>query len=154
MPAKRQPGSNLGRATVDWNQAFLFYAGLPGERRSYQAVADEYTVSVRTVERHGCAGRWKEQARDLDRAAAQQAAERLRDERAAKLVNTDKLIDATEVTYAHQLRSGTGKATPADLARLHKLRTSLWELADTQSTEDTVRERPPDHIDPADRQLQ
>src|SRR4051794_25837128 len=101
MPAKRQPGSNLSRAVIDWHQPFLSYAGLASERRSYQAAADEYTVSVRTVERHGRAGRWKERARELDRAAAHLAAERLRDERAEKLVNPDKLIDATEVTYAH-----------------------------------------------------
>ena len=42
-------GSDLGRPAIDWEQAFAFYASLPAERRSYQAVADKFGVSVRTV---------------------------------------------------------------------------------------------------------
>ena len=55
---KRRPGSDLGRATVDWEAAFAFYAALADECRCYQAVADEFDVSLRTVENHGRADRW------------------------------------------------------------------------------------------------
>src|SRR5580765_6338196 len=126
MPAERKPGSDRGRPAIDWQAAYLFYCGLPAERRSYQAVGDEYQVSVRTVERHGRSEHWKRQARQLDQDAAAAAAERLRDQRAEKLVDTEKLIDASYVTYATQLRDGKVRVSPADLPRLHKLRTELW----------------------------
>ena len=49
-----------GRAAIDWQQAFLFYAGLPPQQRTYQAVADQFGVSVRTVERHGMNEHWQD----------------------------------------------------------------------------------------------
>jgi hypothetical protein len=69
MAAERKRGSDRGRAALDWNQAFLFYAGLPPEQRSYAAVAAEFGVSARTVERHGRKERWRERAHELDREA-------------------------------------------------------------------------------------
>ncbi|HEV2590450.1 MAG TPA: hypothetical protein VGU02_01030, partial [Gaiellaceae bacterium] len=60
MAAERRPGSNSGRATIDWQQAFLFYVSLPPEQRDYQTVADEFGVSRRTVERHGRTDRWQQ----------------------------------------------------------------------------------------------
>ena len=53
MAANRKPGSNRGRAAVDWQRAFQFYAAVPPAERDYRRVAEEYRVSVRTVERHG-----------------------------------------------------------------------------------------------------
>src|SRR3954452_24947939 len=126
MAAERQPGSNLGRAAIDWERAFLFYATLPSETRDYRKVAAEFGVSPRTVERHGRSGRWKQRARELDAAASAAAAERIRDQRADKLVDVEKLIDASYVTYATQLRDGKVRVSPADLPRLHKLRTEVW----------------------------
>lgn len=51
--ASRRPGSERGRPAIDWLAAFVFFASLPAESRSYAAVADRFGVSRRTVETHG-----------------------------------------------------------------------------------------------------
>jgi hypothetical protein len=135
MGGERKPGSNLGRPLVDWEPAFLFYAAQPPERRSYRVVADEFGASVRTVERHGRDERWQERARQLDREAAAAAAERLRETRTAKLEDYARLCEATEISYATQLSEGKVPIRPADLARLFKLRSELWEASETASAE-------------------
>src|SRR5690349_8639636 len=109
MTGKRQPGSNLGRAATDWDAAFLSYAALPPPERSYQAVAGLHGVSVRTVERHGRERDWKARAAALDREAQSQAAERLATERAAKIGDVEKLVDASLVYYAGLIRDGRVK---------------------------------------------
>jgi hypothetical protein len=151
--AERKPGSDHGRPLIDWQQAFLFYAGLRPDQRGYQLVADEFGVSVRTVERHGRLEHWKERARELDRCAAAAAAARLRDQRTEKLLDVEKLIDASYLTYANQLREGKVRISPADLPRLHKLRTELWTEAD-QPAADTAEPETALPIDPAEHKLQ
>jgi hypothetical protein len=148
MAAERNSGSDRGRPVIDWAAASAYYAGLPGDRRSYQAVADEFGVSVRTVERHGRNDGWKQRARELDRQAAERVGEQIRDKRVEELLDTLKLIEASVVTFATQLRNGTVKVTPADLARLHKLRTEIWELTDVQQDE---HEEPPARLEPTDQ---
>jgi hypothetical protein len=120
------------RHEVDWHQAFLYFASLPTGVRTYQAVADQYGVSVRTVERHGRNDDWHRQARQLDREAAQVAAERLRDKRADDLVDTEKLIDGSYVRYANQLVAGDVRVTPGDIVKLHGLRQQIWEMKETE----------------------
>jgi len=152
MPSKRKPGSESGKPAIDWGQAFLYYAGLSPQQRSYQAVADNFNVSVRTVERHGRNEQWKQQANDLDQAAIDAYAERVRDIRVEKLADVERLIDATHVSYANQLREGKVPVRPADLPRLHALRTELWNESDDHN--DSTQTRPPaDPFDPSERKL-
>src|SRR2546425_8335358 len=99
MSAERKRGSNLGRPAIDWQQAFLYYAALPSDTRSYQAVAAEFGVSPRTVERHGRSERWKQRAGEVDRTAAAAAAARLAEARADRIADVEKLIDASFVSY-------------------------------------------------------
>src|SRR4051812_39222517 len=106
MAVERKPGSNLGRPAIDWQQAFHHYACLPPDRRSYAAVAARFEVSVRTVERHGLRECWKQRAYQIDAEAAAAAAAKLTVDRTRKLVDLEKLIDASEVLYAQNLRSG------------------------------------------------
>src|SRR5947207_11453710 len=127
MAAERQPGSNRGRPALDWNQAFLYYAGLPPDQRDYAAVAAEFAVSPRTVERHGRSERWRERARELDREASRTAAARLVEERAATLTDFERLVEASLLGYAQKLREGTVRLSAADLPRLHKLLRELWQ---------------------------
>jgi hypothetical protein len=127
MAAERKPGSDRGRPALDWEQAFLFYAALPPERRDYAAVADEFGVSPRTVERHGRSERWRERARELDREASRTAAARLVEERAARLNDLERLVEASFVGIAQKLREGTLRLSAADLPRLHKLLRELWQ---------------------------
>jgi hypothetical protein len=126
--AERQPGSDRGRAVIDWEEAFAFYVGLPAQRRTYAAVAVEFEVSVRTVERHGQTGRWAERLRDIDAVAARETDARLGQERAEQVEKLRKLIDATFIAYADNLRRGTVRTGPGDLDRLYK----LWRQLDQE----------------------
>lgn len=127
MPPEPKPGSNRGRPSIDWQQAFQSYASLPPDRRDYRQVAERYGVSVRTVERHGRSERWRQRARDIDLEGAARAAAELAKERATKLADVDTLIDAVFIALAQQLRDGRLRLTAADLPRLHKLRRELWD---------------------------
>lgn len=153
MASERKPGSDRGRAVIDWAAAFVFYASLPPEQRSYQAVADRFAVSVRTVERHGRDDSWAKRVRELDESAREHAAERVRDARAQNLVDTEALIGASLAAYGDQLLEGLVKVTPADLARLHKLRTQLWDQQDSHTAVEPVRATETDSIDPNQRKL-
>jgi hypothetical protein len=125
---ERQPGSDRGRAVIDWDQAFAFYAGLPALQRTYAAVAAEFKVSVRTVERHGQTGRWAARLREIDAAAARETDARLGHERAEQIEKLRKLIDATLIAYADNLRRGNVRTGPGDLDRLYK----LWRQLDQE----------------------
>jgi hypothetical protein len=140
MASERKPGSDRGRSSIDWQQAFQYYASLPAERRDYREVAEHFGVSVRTVERHGQKEGWRQRAYEIDREAAASAAAKLVHERAAKLADVDRLIDGSYVSYARQLREGRVRLTAADLPRLHKLRRELW---DDQASEEPVSPPPP-----------
>lgn len=124
--AERQAGSNRGRPSIDWEEAFLFYASLDDTERSYRAVANHFGVSVRTVETHGRKERWRERLARIKAEAAESAAQRVAAERAEKLAQLELLIEATFTTYAHQLRAGSVKISAADLTRMVKLREELW----------------------------
>lgn len=124
--AKRQPGSDLGRAAIDWDRAFAVYAALSPEQRSYQAIADRYGISLRTVETHGRRERWRERAEQIDREAAAEAERRIGRARADQLADVQRLIEASFIAYAQQLRNGDVRLTASDLPRLVKLLTDLW----------------------------
>lgn len=126
MAAERNPGSDRGRPVIDWEQAFVYYASLPDPDRSYHAVAQQFDVSVRTVEGHGRREHWKQRLTDVQAKAAESADIQLAQERARKIAELEMLIDASMTTFAHQLRAGTVKVVPADLVRLFKLREELW----------------------------
>lgn len=118
---KRKPGSSPGRPALDWERAFAYYASLPPERRCYRAVADEFAVSVRTVEKHGRAGRWRERVRAIQAEAAGRADEALARAWGERLADIEKLVDASFVSYAQRLRSGTARVTASDFVGLVKL---------------------------------
>jgi hypothetical protein len=155
MATERRPGSNRGRAAIDWQKAFLFYASLPAERRDYQTVADKFEVSCRTVERHGRQERWKHQAQELDRESVRAAAGRIRDNRAEKLVDTERLVDATYLRYANQLVADQVKVTPTHLATLFQLREQIWDRVDAETAGQPEQPAQPiDAIEPIERKLQ
>ena len=118
--AGRKPGSDRGRAAIDWEAAFGFYASLPAESRAYAAVASRFGISRRTVETQGRRHRWRERVREIEAAAARQAAEQLGRARADQLADFHRLIEATCVTYARQLASGQVRVRASDLSALIK----------------------------------
>lgn len=117
-------------------------------------MADAYQVSVRTVERHARTDAWRQKAREFDGSAIARAREQLCDERAEALVDTERLIGASFVTYASQLQHGEVKVTPADVARLHKLRNEIWAERDDHTDIKFGDEPQTDPIDPTERKLQ
>lgn len=121
MAAAEKHPSRRGRTAIDWERAFEFYAALPAGERRLAAVADEFDVSVRTVERHCREEGWRARLRLIrDRVAEETNASivQARREQKLKLV---KLIDATLVGYADKLRRGDVRMAPADLDRLYRL---------------------------------
>jgi hypothetical protein len=125
----RKPGSDRGRPVLDWEQAFAYYAALPPELRSYGAVAREFAVSVRTVEKHGRHGRWRERVRAIEAEAGAELDRQLGASRVKTFADVQKLIEASYLTYAQQLRNGDVKIKAADLPRLAKLQLELWQQA-------------------------
>jgi hypothetical protein len=122
----RQPGSDRGRAAIDWEAAFAYFASLPPEARSYGTVATSFGVSRRTVETHGRRGGWHERVAAIEADAARHADERLGRARADQLADFHRVIEASCVAYARQLASGQVKVTASDLVGLIKISLQLW----------------------------
>ena len=129
MAAKRERpnGSRRGRPAADWEHAFAHYASLPAPQRSYRAVADAFGVSVRTVEKHGRAERWRDRIGQIDKEAATQTNAALADERVQEVRKVVRLIEASFVAYAEKLRRGEVRMSPADLERLYRLHRQLGD---------------------------
>ena len=149
MGAERRPGSDRGRPVIDWEEAFVFYASLLPERRGYRAVAEEFGVSVRTVEKHGRLGGWKERMRLIAEHAAAETNTSLGRARAEQIEKMVKLIEASLIGYAEKLRRGEVRMAPADLDRLHRLWQQLFdELGEPMGRAEPVApplERTPEH---------
>jgi hypothetical protein len=123
--AERQPGSDRGRPLIDWEAAFVYFASLPPDRRSYAAVAAEFGVSQRTVEAHGRRDRWRERVTAITADAAEQADRELGKAFGDQLVDFRRLIEATCVAYARQLASGQVRVTASELVGLIKITLQL-----------------------------
>src|SRR5436305_1365016 len=118
MPAR----SKAGR--YDWDEGFGFYASL-GQTRSLQAVADELGAPKRSVERAARKWRWAERAREIDEQARQEADKRLIRERADRVEDTLRIIDAARLRFASDLKSGRARLTGSDFVGLMKLEALL-----------------------------
>jgi hypothetical protein len=102
---------------------------LPPAERSYQAVADEFGVSVRTVETHGRDEQWKARLHAIRAETRARTAEELIEGRVEEIHKLRRLIDASLVSYAEGLRNGKMPTSPADLERLNRLSLALIEEA-------------------------
>jgi len=116
-----EPRRREGRPAVDPEAAFAFYASLPAERRSYEAVAAEFGISARTVERYGRDGAWRQRVAAIEQQAQSELDEQLGQERARQLADVKKLIDASYVSYARQLAAGDVRFTPSGFVSVVKL---------------------------------
>jgi hypothetical protein len=135
---RRKPGSELGRPAIDWEPAFAYYAQLPPEQRSYRAVADQFGVSVRTVERHGREEHWQLRLSEIEAEVIANMNAAIVEARSEQRTNTVKLIQATLIGYAEKLRRGEIRMTPGDLEKLYRLFLQLETELDSQpSTVDT-----------------
>jgi hypothetical protein len=121
MAASRATGSDLGRPKIDWEEAFTYYASLPDPERSYQSVATQFDVSVRTVENHGRRDNWATRLQTIKATAAQEADALLSQARLEQSRKIVQLIEATLVGYAQKLRQGEIRMAPSDLEKLTRL---------------------------------
>ena len=151
---RRQPGSDRGRPAVDWEVAFAYYASLPDPDRCYQAVAENFSVSVRTVERRGRDDGWKERLRDVQAEAAAAADRELARGRAETFANIEKLIDASLTTYAQQLRAGSVRVAPSICNACSSCAKNCrdQEAAATTASRAATQEEP--DVDPEARKLE
>jgi hypothetical protein len=146
---RRPPGSDSGRPACDWEQAFVSWAALPAERRSYAAAAAEFGVSPRTS---SVTGGWSAGSSGWARSTRRRPPRPtpgLGRKKAEQIGRLRKLIEATMVSYAEKLRRGDVRISPSDLDRLHKLWRQLdGELTHTDATprsEAAAPARPVEH---------
>jgi hypothetical protein len=111
----------VGRARVDREAAFQYWASLPPDGRSYAAVATRFGISPRSIERYARDGAWRERLREIEAEAARRADEELGHRRAKQLADFHQLIEASCVTYARQLASGQVRITASDFVGLIKV---------------------------------
>jgi hypothetical protein len=114
---KPVPGRRIGthvRRYADREAAFVRWV----ELRSYAAIANEFGVKARTVERWAQDGAWKLRLRAIEAAAARQADDELGSRRAKQLVAFQRLIEDSSIAYARQLASGQVRITASDLVGL------------------------------------
>jgi hypothetical protein len=125
----RPAGSDSGRPACDWEAAFRFWASLPPQQRSYSAVAEQFGVSVRTVEGHGLRERWRERLAAIEAEAAAQADAQLARTRAQQQIAIAKLVDRSFARYGELLDEGSVYVTPADFVRIANLSMSVGAAA-------------------------
>lgn len=128
MAANESRKRGGARAAIDWEAAFAYYAALPPAERSYAAVADEFEVSVRTVETHGREEQWKARLRAIKHETRARHADALVEARIEEIENLRRLIGASLIGYAEALRQGM-RMSPADLERLNRLSRALYDEA-------------------------
>jgi hypothetical protein len=103
---------------VDREQAFQYWASLPHDNRTYAAVAQQFGVSPRTVERYARDGRWSERLQRIRDEAADRADRKLGRDLASQLADFHQLIEASCVTYARQLAGGEVRISAAEFVGL------------------------------------
>jgi hypothetical protein len=110
-----------GRARVDPEEAFQYWASLPFDARSYAAVGRRFGISPRTVERYARDGGWRARLGEIEAEAARRADQQLGRRLAKQRADFLQLIEASCVTYARQLASGRVRITASDFAGLIKV---------------------------------
>lgn len=113
-----------GRIRYDWDAAFDYYYSL-GHERSFAKVSEHLGCGPRTVERAARRRRWQERVIELDEKANAKAEDKLVRERADRVADTLRVIDAARVRFAGQLRTSAFRLTGSDFVGLMKLENLL-----------------------------
>jgi hypothetical protein len=114
LPAGRTEKS--ARRYADREAAFARWV----ELRSYAAIAAEFGVKPRSVERWAHDGAWKQRLRAIEAAAARKVDRELGNRRAKQLADFQQLIEDSSIEYARQLASGQVRITASDFVGLIK----------------------------------
>jgi hypothetical protein len=119
--ANGRPGA---RRRYDYDAAFAYYYGL-GKSRSLAAVRAEFGMAQRSLERICSKERWLERVAAFDAEAAKKAAKIMVRERALRIADTLRIIDATRTKFAGQLKVADFRLTGSDFVGLMKLEALL-----------------------------
>lgn len=113
-------GEQGRRFKIDWDQAFAYYASL-GPTRTYAEVCRRFGVTRRTVEVHAQREKWQERAAAIEAEARQQAEASIVRDRAARVADTLRIIDASRIKFASHLKESSFRLTGSDFVGLIKL---------------------------------
>jgi hypothetical protein len=105
-------------AAIDWDRAFAFFASLDQTERSYPAVAQQFSVSLTSVKKHGKAERWIERAEALDKRAVEQANRRVVKSRSERIADAIECAVEARAAYVRDLKSGEHKPSGSEVAAL------------------------------------
>ena len=130
-----------GRPAMDREEGFVYFASLPDGRRTYRAVAERFGVSVRTVERHGREGGWRERVQRHKRDAARTVDEELTGKQVDALFAYMRLIEKTTDRYDEHLDADKVKLTPSDLGRMISYHQQVGDRLETLAQSNPVGQR-------------
>ncbi len=112
------------RNHYDWEAAFQQWAGL-GHARSYQKVADLLGTKKKTVMLAAHRLGWQARLEAIESAAAAEADSRRVRDRADRIQDTIRIIDASRSKFATQLLNSSFRLTGSDFVGLIKLEALL-----------------------------
>jgi hypothetical protein len=115
-PVPLGPTETNARRYADREAAFARWV----ELRSYAAIANEFGVKPRSVERWAHDGAWKQRLRAIEAAAARKVDRELGNRRARQLADFHQLIEDSSIEYARQLASGQVRITASEFVGLIK----------------------------------
>jgi len=107
-------------SAIDWDAAFAYYAAL-GSTRTFRHVREHMGVGQRTVERAAIRLNWKARIAEHDREVAAQVDRTLVRDRSLRVADTLRIIDASRLKFAANLREQTFRLTGSDFVGLIKL---------------------------------
>ena len=135
-----------GYARTDWEAAFAFYASLDPAERSHRRVADEYGVSLHTVKDRSRRHRWTERLADIEEQARRRTNEQLVRDRADRISDTIRIIDAARIRFAQQLTQPGYEIKGHELAALLKMEALLEGEATDRVSDADVEEKLSDYL--------
>jgi hypothetical protein len=119
-PRARTTFPPSGRGRIDWDAAYVYYAGL-GAARSFGKVARKFGVSDVAVGKHAAKHGWESRAGKIDAKTRQEVEARVVRDRAARLADTINLVDEARLEVLDKLESGDIDVKISDLSSLIKL---------------------------------
>ena len=121
----------LAREQPHQETAFEYYYAL-GEKRSYDKVAAEFSVSLSTVKLWGQSFKWKQRVRDREVQIARELASRTLSDEVNHRERNLKIVQMSLVRLAKAIVDGDVKMTLSDLDKLIRLESFLRDEPDSR----------------------
>ena len=121
----------LAREQPHHERAFEYYYAL-GEKRSYEKVAEEFSVSMSAVKLWGTSFGWKRRTKDRDIQIAREMASRTLSDEVNHRERNLKIVQMSLVRIAKAIVDGDVKMTMSDLDKLIRLESFLRDEPDSR----------------------